>query len=137
MRFFFYGSLMDADVRRLVLGRLAPADAEPATLKGWRRVRLAGVSYPGVVRDARGSVAGTLVRGLGREARQRLIRYEGDGYALIPVTVATAAGRDCEALTFVSGEALKRAPGTWDFAVWQRQHKRRFLASVARSGDPR
>ncbi|MCH8139341.1 MAG: gamma-glutamylcyclotransferase, partial [Proteobacteria bacterium] len=33
MRFFFFGTLMDADVRALVLGRAMPADAiVPATI---------------------------------------------------------------------------------------------------------
>ena len=46
MRFFFYGTLMDADIRRAVLGVRALAPAERATLDGWRRVKKAGVSYP-------------------------------------------------------------------------------------------
>jgi hypothetical protein len=81
LRFFFYGTLIDADVRRLVLGRLAPDEVEPATLSGWRRVKLAGVTYPGIVPDAKGWVEGVL-------------------------------------------------------ADWQRRHKRRFIASLARSGNP-
>ena len=35
--FFFYGTLMDAGVRRAVLGAKAPKRLEPATLIGWRR----------------------------------------------------------------------------------------------------
>ncbi|MBL8834369.1 MAG: gamma-glutamylcyclotransferase, partial [Rhodospirillales bacterium] len=46
MRFFFYGTLIDPDVRRAVLGRLAPASVEPATLKGWRRFSAKGVTFP-------------------------------------------------------------------------------------------
>lgn len=136
MRFFFYGTLIDADVRRLVLGRLAPDDVEPAILRGWRRVKLAGVTYPGIVSDAKGRVEGVLARGLGRMARRRLERYEGDEYALVPAAVAAANGKTVAAQMFVSGQALKRASGVWTIADWQRRHKRRFLASLARSGSP-
>ena len=136
MRFFFYGTLIDADVRRLVLGRLAPDEVEPATLKGWRRVKLAGLTYPGMVADPKGSVPGVLARGLDRVARQRLVRYEGDEYELVPVEVVAGNGKTVSAVTFVSGRALKRAAGSWEIADWQRRHKRRFLASLARSGAP-
>ncbi len=136
MRFFFYGSLMDADVRRLVLGRAAPDTIEPATVRGWRRVKLVGVTYPGLVRDAKGTVEGMLVRGLGAAARRRLVRYEGDEYDMMEVDAATAAGGSRRARMFVAGEALKPATGRWDLALWQRRHKKRFLASLARSGGP-
>ena len=42
MRFFFYGTLMDEDVRRAVLGVRSLAPTERATLEGWRRVKMAG-----------------------------------------------------------------------------------------------
>jgi hypothetical protein len=42
MRFFFYGTLMDEDIRRAVLGDRAPDAVEPATLIGYRRMAAAG-----------------------------------------------------------------------------------------------
>jgi hypothetical protein len=136
LRFFFYGTLIDADVRRLVLGRLAPDEVEPAILNGWRRVKLAGVTYPGIVVDPKGTVEGVLARDLGTAAKRALVRYEGDEYELVPAEVATAEGKTVGALMFVSGRALKRASGVWGIADWQRRHKRRFLASLSRSGSP-
>ncbi len=137
MRFFFYGTLIDADVRRLVLGRHAPKAVEEAMLPGWRRVPLADVTYPTIVRDRRGAVTGVLARGLGAAARQALMRYEGDEYELLEAEVKTASGRTVAALIFAlrPGEG-KSLPGAWNLEVWQRRHKRRFLAALARSGSP-
>lgn len=136
MRFFFYGSLMDADVRRLVMKKDAPEAVEPASVKGWRRVNLAGVTYPGIVRDAKGAVEGVLARGLGTAAKQLLLRYEGPEYDLIDVEIVTGNGTLRQAGMFVTNKKLTPATGRWDFALWQRRHKRRFLGELARSGNP-
>ncbi len=127
---------MDADVRRLVMRDHAPAEVEPASVKGWRRINLAGVTYPGIVRDAKASVEGVLVRGLGAEARKRLVRYEGPEYDLIDVEIVTENGAVRQAGMFVSNKKLTPATGRWEFALWQRRHKRRFIAGLARSGNP-
>ena len=127
---------MDADVRRLVMRELAPAEAEPASIKGWRRINLAGVTYPGIVRDARSAVEGVLVRGLGAAAKKRLVRYEGPEYDLVEVEIVTGSGARRQAGMFVTNKRLTPAIGKWDFALWQRRHRRRFLAELARSGNP-
>ncbi len=132
MRFFFYGTLIDPDVRRAVLGRLAPVEAEPAVLRGWRRVPAAGKTYPVIVADPRGAVDGVVVRGLDRAARRRLERYEDDFYELIAVEVTlTGSGHKLETLVFAAGQQLScRTARSWDLADWQRRHKRRFLATL-------
>jgi len=127
---------MDADVRCLVMKGDAPADVEPASIKGWRRVNLAGVTYPGIVREAKGKVEGVLARGLGPAAKRRLVRYEGPEYDLIEVEVLTGRGVARQALMFVTVKALTPVTGRWELALWQRRHKERFLASLARSGSP-
>lgn len=136
MRFFFYGTLIDADVRRAVLGRRAPAAVEPATLAGWRRVRLPKVTYPAIVPDRRSAVEGVLARGLDGQAQDRLVAYESPAYDLIEVPVTTGAGRQVTALVFAAKPGSTRAIGIWDFAEWRRRHKRRFLAGLTRRGRP-
>ena len=138
MRFFFYGTLMDADVRRAVLGPAAPATVEPATLAGWRRVPVAGASYPMVVRAAGSRIEGVLVRGLDGRARDLLIAYEGDGYRMLETIVTAAISQKrCRAFVFVpdrrgrSKTPPKRGRGAWILASWRRRHKRRFLARLA------
>jgi hypothetical protein len=136
MRFFFYGTLIDPDVRRLVLGSLAPATVEPATLSGWKRVPLSGVTYPTILRAPRGAVDGVLVRGLNAIGRRRLIAYEGDDYDLVDVGVTLADGRQVPARVFAGKPGQVREVGLWAFTAWQRRHKRRFVAALARRGAP-
>ena len=134
MRFFFYGTLIDPDVRRLVLGRHAPRSAEPATLRGWRCVPVPAKSYPMLIRDPRGRLPGVLVRGLNATARQRLIRYEDDLYEFAEIEVEIGVpSRRKSALAFVAraGRAALGAKA-WDFADWQRRHKRRFVQRLKR-----
>lgn len=137
MRFFFYGTLMDADVRRLVLGRHAPSEVAPARLAGWRRVPVAGTSYPAIVRDPLAGVDGVLVRGLDAGGQTLLERYEGDEYEVLLVEVESASGRRVAAQVFAPRPGrIRRGRGMWDFADWGRRHKRRFIATLARRGVP-
>jgi gamma-glutamyl AIG2-like cyclotransferase len=100
MRFFFYGTLMDADVRRAVLRDRAPQAAEPAALPGWRCVPAAGRAFPMIRADRAARVDGILVRGLDRVARARLSRYEDRDYRIIK-TIVVASGRAVAAHLFV------------------------------------
>lgn len=137
MRFFFYGTLIDPDVRRLVLGRRAPTEVEPARLAGWRRVPVAGTTYPAIVRDPLAVVDGILVRGLDAGALALLERYEGSEYEVLLVEVETASGRHVAAQTFaLRPRRVRRRHGEWDFNDWERRHKRRFIAALARRGVP-
>jgi Gamma-glutamyl cyclotransferase, AIG2-like len=138
MRFFFYGTLMDADVRRAVLGVRAVAPAEPAILEGWRRVKMAGVSYPVIVRARGQKVEGVLMHGVDGRGREMLQTYEGDEYAMIGVEVA-AGDKRLEAKVFVPRPGLTvRVRGPWTLEAWQRRFKRRFLNGLqAQRGLPR
>lgn len=132
MRFFFYGTLLDEDVRRLVLGEWAPAAVEPATLDGWRRLTLEGVDYPVIVPAKGELVDGAVARGLDATASARLERYEGPDYVLAAVEVwLSASGRSLAVNVFVPrpGFRVIGHPG-WDLKHWQRQVKPRFLARL-------
>jgi hypothetical protein len=136
MRFFFYGTLMDEDVRRAVLGVRALAPSERATLEGWRRVKMAGVSYPMIVRARNHKVDGILMHGIDRRAHEMLQEYEGDEYTMIGVDVQ-AADSKISARMFVPRPGLTvRGRGPWDLLTWQRRHKRRFLGAMQIQGKP-
>lgn len=136
MRFFFYGTLMDEDVRRAVLGVRALAPLESATLEGWRRVKMAGVSYPMIVRARNHKVDGILMHGIDRRAHELLQEYEGAEYAMIGVEVRTADAR-ISARMFVPRPGLPvRGRAPWDLVTWQRRHKRRFLGAMQLHGKP-
>lgn len=132
MRFFFYGTLMDADIRRAVLGDRAPDTVEPATLLGYRRVAAANGAYPMLLKANGYEVDGVVARGLDKVARARLDRYEGDEYELIDVDVATREKRDLRALVYMPARdnAPRMSLGPWTLDMWQRRFKRELLAMI-------
>lgn len=134
MRFFFYGTLIDPDVRRVVLGACVAETAHlrDAVLKGWERRALRGASYPVILRRAGGSVDGVLASGLDAEARRRLIEYEGEGYDLIAVEVELAGElrRDASAFAPTPGGPLEATSDSWSYARWVRDSKRAFMREI-------
>ncbi len=124
---FTYGTLMFAPVRRLHSRRgLA---AEPATLAGYGRRALRGASYPGIVPEAGGSVAGMLVRGVSPALLAKLDRWEGAEYLRRPVRVALASGEEVPAFAYVlAPRARARAlPRDWDAAAFAQRELARWL----------
>jgi len=132
MRFFFYGTLIDPDVRRAVLGRLAPGTVEPAILGGWRRFSARGVTFPIARPDPKAEIGGVLARGLSAAAARKLDDYEGPGYRRIAVPVRAAA-KTIEAFLYVDDGSgtLTPTPAVWRYEDWARRHKRAFLATLA------
>lgn len=138
MRFFFYGTLIDADVRRAVLGSGAPRQVEAALLSGWRRVCVPGRPYPIILADPQASVEGVLARGLTPAARRRLERYEeADLYTVAEVEIVPSGRRRrVKALVFAAKTAAAaqwgRRSADWDLDRWRRRHKRRLLLELGR-----
>lgn len=134
MRFFFYGTLIDPDVRRVVLGSpmAAALHARDAVLDGWERRAVRGVSYPIILPRAGGRVDGVLASGLDAAAARRLADYEGPEYALTTVDVACADGRGRSARVFTPRPdgPLVATPMGWDYARWCARDKRDFLKSL-------
>ena len=133
MRFFFSGTLIDPDVRRLVMGATAPATVEPAVLAGWARRGVRGAGYPVIVARAGASVDGVLARSVGAAGRRRLVAYEGPDYDILDVEVTIGGGRRKPALVFVParrGGLVATAAG-WDYETWARRRKRAFLREIA------
>ena len=130
MRFFFYGTLMDSDVRAVVLrpaaARLVSA---PAVLTCFRRVHAPGQSWPVLIHCAGARVDGVIVD-VDLPSARRLVRYEGPAYRLVRCFVHTVAGAAFRAVVF-----LPRTPPaggrTWRHATWLRRDKRPFLARLA------
>jgi len=130
--FFFFGSLMDPDVARLVLGRTVPeAMREPATLAGYRRAVFAGESYPVIVPRPGGRVQGEVVRGIGSVERDRITWFEEGEYDVTPVAVELARGGRETALACLSRRELPVQDAGWDLARWQRDEKAQFLELAA------
>ena len=130
-RLFFYGTLLDPDIRRKVIGRvLPPGQLRPATLAGFRRVRAAGKWFPMLAPGLAGdTVAGVLALGLTGPELKRVVAYEGDGYGLKRVTVRLGDGTTARARVFVplAAGGLKPSTEAWDLLDWQRRVKPRVL----------
>ncbi len=129
MLLFTYGTLMDPDVRAVVLGRDGGA-VSAARLSGWRRAPVAGESFPMLVADAAATVDGLLVDLHGETERQRVQFFEGVRQVLGPVTALCAARGPVEALACLSGEGLVAGEGDWDLVRWQALHKPRYLPAA-------
>lgn len=100
MNIFFYGTLLDPDVRRRVLGRTVPDDALlPARVSGFRRVRVPGASYPAAIRDRAASIDGRVLPHVTPRDLARLRDYEGRAYRLEETTAVLTAGDHEESLT--------------------------------------
>lgn len=129
MQLFVYGTLMDPDVLRVVLGRPLPeAQREEAEIFGFRRVHVPGRNYPMLQpHHGSGRVAGLLVHRLDAEAVHRLVVYEGSEYHLVPLLVSNAEGHGVRAGVFLCDRSVPQGHRDWFLEVWVRRYKRTFL----------
>jgi hypothetical protein len=121
MRFFFYGTLLDDELRRIVIGR--DVSLSEAILAGWRRRGVVGKHYPMLERDPTGSITGVVTETLGGGEIARLRHYEGDGYELITAGIRDRSGTDIAAEIFVPRAGTLVAAGDWNLGGWQREHR--------------
>jgi len=89
MDLFAYGTLVDTDLVAQLTGKRFRT--EPATLRGYRKVR-GDSGYPNIVRDPQGMVDGVLLCDVDDEALHAFDRYEDEGrlYRRIEVIVTVA-----------------------------------------------
>jgi hypothetical protein len=126
---FFFGTLLDADVRRIVTGR--EFALEPAWLAGYRTVFLPSRAYPMLIRHPAGRTEGGMALDVDQEALARLVFYEGDEYELRPLDVLRKAdGRKLGCQAFMTKPAIKPGDKPWSLDLWQRRHKAAFLRAV-------
>jgi len=149
LMYFFYGTLCDPDVQRLVLGyRPGPRQLRPARLPGFRRKRARGRSYPVLLRAARGRVDGLLFSPARPEDAARLTAYEGPEYVTRSLPVRRTAALQASAKRPRAGRArvflpagaargqsvLAAAFDDWGLKRWQRHDKAAFLRSMHDQG---
>lgn len=133
MRFFFYGTLCDGDVLRLVLGyRPSSRQCRSATLSGYRRRQAAGRSYPILLPTPAGQVRGLLFTARSSRDLRRLVAYEGPEYITRGCRVRAdhAAGLH-HALVFLPRVGhLTAGRAAWNPARWASRHKAAFIAAM-------
>ncbi len=133
MNVFTYGSLMfDAIWESVCLGQYSKRDA---VLTGYARYCVSGESYPALIPETGGQVAGKLYVGVNEEDLQRLNQFEGNEYVLRTIEV------DGEPFSFYEFIAIKRLEKLeWDveyfekvgLPAFQKKHVASFLATGSR-----
>jgi gamma-glutamylcyclotransferase (GGCT)/AIG2-like uncharacterized protein YtfP len=127
---FFFGTLMDLDVLAYLLER--PVDLDtlcPASIIGFRRVRAVGASYPVLVPQAGGVVAGRLLRRATARDIARINHYESGEYVAQLRHVVTADGGEVAAWLYLGLDHLQASDEPWSLAGWQRHAKAGFFAA--------
>ena len=117
---FFYGSLRDEALLRIVLGSDASVRMTQATLADHEVVWADGRAFP-MIQSRQGAIAeGLLVEGLTNDQIARLNFYEGGfAYDLVPFQVQTEHGlHPCEIYWPPKGQFNAGSP--WKLEDWQR-----------------
>ena len=128
---FFFGSLRDAALLEIVLGRpVAPADIRAAEAPGHVAREMIGEAYPYLAAAPGHSASGVVVSDLSAEDLRRLEYFEEAEYGLAPITVR-ADGRDFEVQHFHSTDKVATTDREWDFATWQRHERAVALEAAA------
>jgi hypothetical protein len=133
--FFFYGTLVDADVRRLVLGReVSDAAVQPAELAGFQRYAVQQQPFPAAVPQQGATVDGVIMPGASLSDAAMLTCFEGSDYEaqLCRVTSSAAGGRDQDAWVFVASDRVPRGEPSWLIDDWRAQHKPAFFEIAAK-----
>lgn len=133
LRFFFYGTLLDSDVRRAVFPHQAESlQIEPAALSGYRRVRAIAGGFPILKRANGARVEGLLVEGFDRSSVLKLAHFEGSEYLPRAVRLATRRHRGLAAWTFAAPHGRIESREPWELRRWQLRDKPRVLRQIDR-----
>lgn len=105
--------------------------AVPATLPGYRRLRVRGEHYPAVVPDADTQVEGVVYLNVPEAAWARLDQFEGEMYSREIVQIRLADSTTIPAETYVFQASFTDCldDTAWDFTNFLREGKESFRRS--------
>lgn len=136
-RFFFYGTLCDPDILRMVLGyQPAPHQLAAASLAGYQRKTARGKSYPILLPQAKpgpsagqgNDVEGLLFQPASPQDGKRLDAYEGPEYITLLLPVRLAKGGTVSARVYLPRPGrLQPSPDDWTLEIWQSREKAAFI----------
>jgi hypothetical protein len=127
---FFFGTLTDIDLLAYVLQRpIDLDDLAPASLRGFRRVRAEAVSYPVLIADPDGSVAGCMLRRATRRDIVRINHFESGEYRAELHPVVLAGGATHPAWLYLGLAHLAATAEPWSLRAWQATIKPGFFAA--------
>lgn len=124
MQFFFYGTLMDRELRRMLFGaRAAGLRITPGTLVNHDRRRARFGDYPVVVPQVGGRVPGVFVENVDATLALWIAHYEGPGYVPARVTAFDQIGRRLRPFAFMPLTVRAASSRPWHLTLWQRRAK--------------
>ena len=125
---FIYGTLLDNDILRLVLGRELPVDQRiEATLAGYAKYTYPGDSFPILQPQLDAQSNGAVLLDLTAEDLDRMHFYEGDEYGFAQITVTLKDGQICQAHYNKASDEELVSHQTWSLNHWQSTEKALFL----------
>ncbi|HEY5704430.1 MAG TPA: gamma-glutamylcyclotransferase family protein [Terrimicrobiaceae bacterium] len=124
-RLFAYGTLMFPAVIKSVIGRVP--DSHSAVISGYRRLEVAGESFPGLVTENGGSVEGLLYENISSNEWERLASFEDDFYELQQIIV-DCSGTNVGALAFIVPPSRRSVLSgkVWNPEFFQENHLAEF-----------
>lgn len=126
MIYFFYGTLRDADIRKLVLGdSLSERTQGPLHLKDHRLVYVKGQPYPTITPAPGHTCEGELFGPLFPSEIAQLSAYEGDEYKVISLSQEQVLFH-----TFILADRSLLTKTPWNFAAFQSREKAFFLSQL-------
>ncbi len=125
---FIYGTLLDSDILRLVLGREVAAKHHlTATLSGYAKYTYPGDSFPILQTQLDAQATGAVLLELTAEDIDRMHFYEGDEYGFAEIVVTLDDGRVCKAHYNKASDEEIVSHQAWSLTHWQDTEKAVFL----------
>lgn len=126
---FVYGTLRDADIVSLVLGRTVAIDTLPeATAPDYVAVPYPDRTYPALTQKIGASAPGRLLVNLSRADLARLDAFEGEEYHRDTISVLSG-GQTLLALCYLPTRPVNADALPWSLADWHSRHKPAMLAA--------
>lgn len=131
MRFFFFGTLADADLLALVIGRPRPGSPVSARLADHRLATVRGETFPMLVPASGAWVPGVVIEGFDEADYDRILFFESIDYAPRDVSVVLGPSETVPAIAFIATDAIADDGRPWDGDLWRRQDKAACLRETA------
>ncbi len=139
MRLGVYGTLLDPEVRALVLGEEWRSGGRPGLLRGWRRVYVAGEAYPGICRRPGAATYVLILEGITSSVLMQADRFEGGYYRrqLLPVVLTGWRGGPEKVAFYVPSPSTRLSGQTWRYDQrWRRRYRSAFMAEARKAFSP-
>lgn len=125
---FCYGTLLSAAVREKVLGNQVRLSIQPASLNGYKVMKVAKAHYPALIKSSSDEVVkGALVNALTNLDMSILDKFEGTKYFRSILTVLATDNSLIKSFVYLPDETIQ-TEGVWVFKDWESSELNLFLS---------